>query len=161
MKRRVIIGLCVFALVLLAGFGLYHCFDTEEPEVLDGTYTCVDNEKLLEILAGDWLGADGCFKLSVQSDGGIIVLLNGETVLKDTLQFSYLQPGDAHGTELELRTGTFTAENGGISETVKSLYYAPAENGTLTMKLEDTDENETIVIFRKTEYSEESIRRKR
>lgn len=155
MKRRVKVGLCVLvmalAIALLAAVGLYRHFAAEEPTELDGAHTYADNEKLLGMIAGDWLSEDECFQLSIQADGTITIFRAGETVLEDTLQFCYLQPGDVPVTEFDLSTWALITKDGEALGTVEALRYENAGNGSIVMKLEDTNGKIETIVFRKNE----------
>lgn len=151
MRRRVKIGLCALAVAILAGLGLYRHFAAEEPTKLDGPYTYVDNEKLLQSIAGTWTSVDERFALSIQEDGTVEIQWNGETVLEDTLQFNYLQPGNASDTEFDLSAWALTQNDGTAVGTVEALHYEAAGNGSIVMKLEDTNGKIETIVFWKNE----------
>lgn len=92
-------------------------------ETLDGAYSRVDNDVLLEQLAGTWESVDGHDVLLIDPDGGIRLLLDGVVVLEDTLQFSYLQPGFVAETEFGLDQWELTAPDGAVLGTIDSLRY--------------------------------------
>ena len=141
------------ALAALAGIGLYHLFapaSKSAPTVLDGTYTYVDNEALLVRIAGSWASADGRFVLTIQPDGWITVALDGESVLEDTLQFCYLQPGDVASTEFDLHTWALTGPDGACLGTIASLRHEEAGGGTIQMELESEDGCLATIAFVKT-----------
>lgn len=151
MRWRVMIGLCILALLALTGVGVWHHFGAEAPTELDGAHTYVDNEKLLQSIAGTWTSVDERFALSIQEDGTVEIQWNGETVLEDTLQFNYLQPGNASDTEFDLSAWALTQNDGTAVGTVEALHYEAAGNGSIVMKLEDTNGKIETIVFWKNE----------
>lgn len=127
----------------------------EDVQPLDGDYTYAANELLLDKITGTWESADGRWTMALGEDCGITLSLDGETALEDTLQFTYLQPGDERCTELALSSGTNILRRGDGSQTgeIASLWHEPADSdihGRLCMVLTDTDANEETVEFTKT-----------
>ena len=50
---------------------------TEEPVMLDGDYTYVDNDVLLEVIAGTWKSADGRYELTIGEDYEVALSVEG------------------------------------------------------------------------------------
>lgn len=118
---------------------------------MDGNYTFVDNAKLLECIVGSWISRDGRFILFIQIDGSISIAFNGTIVLKDTLGFSYLQPGYVTGTELELSKWELTDQEGIIIGTVCFLRHEVSDENLFFMKIENIDGNYETIVFEKRE----------
>lgn len=166
MKRRMIWILLAGVLVGLTLSGIYKHFVTdqimdrggmENPDVafpLDGDRTYVDNAVLWSVLAGTWASADGRWQASIREDNGIVLSLDGETVLRAPLYFTYLQPGQIIWTEITLENGTLVTPDGVSLGEIKSFGHE-AENGepggALELKLERPDDSEETVTFRKTQ----------
>ncbi len=166
MKRRMIWILLAGVLVGLTLSGLYKHFVTdqimdrggmENPDVafpLDGDRTYVDNAVLWSVLVGTWASADGRWQASIREDNGIVLSLDGETVLRAPLYFTYLQPGQTIWTEITLENCTLVTPDGVSLGEIKSFGHE-AENGepsgTLELKLERPDDSEETVTFRKTQ----------
>lgn len=166
MKRRMIWILLAGVLVGLTLSGLYKHFVTdqimdrggmENPDVafpLDGDRTYVDNTVLWSVLVGTWASADGRWQASIREDNGIVLSLDGETVLRAPLYFTYLQPGQIIWTEITLENCTLVTPDGVSLGEIKSFGHE-AENGepsgTLELKLERPDDSEETVTFRKTQ----------
>lgn len=164
MKRRMIWILLAGVLVGLTISGLYKHFVTdqimdrggmENPDVafpLDGDRTYVDNAVLWSVLVGTWASADGRWQASIREDNGIVLSLDGETVLRAPLYFAYLQPGQIIWTEITLENCTLVTPGGVSLGEIKSFGHE-AENGepsgTLELKLERPDDSEETVTFRK------------
>ena len=166
MKRRMIWILLAGVLVGLTLSGLYKHFVTdqimdrggmENPDVafpLDGDRTYVDNAVLWSVLVGTWASVDGRWQASIREDNGIVLSLDGETVLRAPLYFTYLQPGQIIWTEITLENCTLVTPDGVSLGEIKSFGHE-AENGepsgTLELKLERPDDSEETVTFRKTQ----------
>ena len=166
MKRRMIWILLAGMLVGLTLSGLYKHFVTdrimdrggmENPDVafpLDGDRTYVDNAVLWSVLAGTCASTDRRWQASIREDNGIVLSLDGETVLRAPLYFTYLQPGQIIWTEITLENGTLVTPDGVSLGEIKSFGHE-AENGepsgTLELKLERPDDSEETVTFRKTQ----------
>lgn len=166
MKRRMIWILLAGVLVGLTLSGLYKHFVTdqimdrggmENPDVafpLDGDRTYVDNAVLWSVLAGTWASADGRWQASIREDNGIVLSLDGETVLRAPLYFTYLQPGQTIWTEITLENCTLVTPDGVSLGEIKSFGHE-AENGepsrALELKLERPDDSEETVTLRKTQ----------
>lgn len=128
MKRHMIWVIVTGILACLAIMLLYRHFVTdrimdkggmENPkpvEPLDGNYTYVANEILMELIAGKWVSTDGRWELTILDDYGIVLTLDGGTVLDDMLEFTYLQPGVVACTEFHLASADYTLKwKGGSS----------------------------------------------
>ena len=166
MKRRMIWILLAGMLVGLTLSGLYKHFVTdrimdrggmENPDVafpLDGDRTYVDNAVLWSVLAGTWASTDGRWQAIIREDNGIVLSLDGETVLRTPLYFTYLQSGQIIWTEITLENGTLVTPDGVSLGEIKSFGHE-AENGepsgALVLRLERPDDSEETVTFRKTQ----------
>lgn len=127
----------------------------EDVQPLDGDYSYAANELLLDKITGTWESADGHWTMALGEDYGVTLSLDGETVLEDTLQFTYLQPGEERCTELALSSGTniLRREDGSQAGKIASLWHEPADSdasGKLCVVLADADANEETVEFTKT-----------
>ena len=118
---------------------------------MDGNYTYVDNAKLLECIAGSWLSQDGRFKLFIQIDGSISIAFHGTTVLEDTLEFSYLQPGYVASTEFELSKWELMDQEGTYIGTICFLRHEASGEDLISMKIENIDGNYETIVFEKSE----------
>ena len=115
--------------------------DFEEPEdpgpieMLDGDYTYVDNGILLPVLAGTWESTDGRYAMTLTEEYQILLTLDGETVLEDTYNFTYLQPGNVYSTDLFLSKTELTQPDGMVCQ-ISDLHH----------EVSDSDENGRIVM---------------
>ena len=167
MNRRMIWILLAVILVALALFGLYKHFVTdkimdggngmENPDtafLLDGDHTYVDNSVLWPVLEGTWESADGRWQANIGEESGIVLRVDGETILTSPLHFTYLRPGKVIWTELEVEERELVTPDGASLGRIKEFGHDTADNegsGTLTLKLERPDESEETVTFQKTQ----------
>ena len=112
--KRVLIFVAVLAVLLLAiklayrhfvtdmimDRGMEANFPTDTLEILDGDYTYIANDILLELLAGSWISQDGGWGMTITREGTMTLTRDGETVLETPLQFTYLQPGKVDSTDI-------------------------------------------------------------
>ena len=111
-------------------------FDPGEPELLDGDYTYVANDVLLQQIAGNWAGESGRWGLTIDGEGNFRLTLDGETLLEDTLDFVYLQPGEPRTTEFTADGWELTLPEG--SAAVESFRFEPGEgSGMIVLELEN------------------------
>ena len=111
-------------------------FDPGEPELLDGDYTYVANDVLLQQIAGAWADESGRWGLTIDGDGSFRLTLDGETLLEDTLDFVYLQPGEPRTTEFTADGWELALPEG--SAAVESFRYEPGEgSGVIVLELEN------------------------
>lgn len=107
--------------------------DSSEDEnnlgMVDGDFTYVDNEKLLQVIAGNWKSADGRWKMTIGEDYEIQLTLDREDVLSDTLDFVYLQPGQVFHTEFNLNSQTLAQGDGTTIGEIELFYHEAGENG--------------------------------
>lgn len=120
----------------------------EEERQLDGDYTYVANELLLDRIAGTWESTDGRWRMTLSGDYGITMTLDGDTVLADTLEFTYLQPGEVLNTELRLLSREYALRrtDGSTAGEIFSMYHESAEDdehGKICMEI--TDEGADII----------------
>lgn len=101
--------------------------------MLDGDYTYVDNGMLLPVLAGTWESTDGRYAMTLTEEYQILLTLDGETVLEDTYNFTYLQPGNVYSTDLFLSKTELTQPAGTV---IEHLYH----------EVSDSDENGRVVM---------------
>ena len=165
MKRAVIV-LAVLVVLILAGaftlwyIGTYWTLDRNgmenpdfqgEPEMLDGDFTYVDNEALLEKIRGTWVSGDERYTLTIRDEGDIALSLEGETVLEDQLQFTYLQPGYVGSTEFSLDSYTLKRGDGTpVGETGAFRHESGENGGRILMEVAYEDGGSETVTFKKT-----------
>lgn len=158
-KALIIVFIVAFALALLCvtGVFLFRHFVTDqitdrggmenpdaesEEQPLDGDYTYVANEILLNRIAGVWKSTDGRWEMTLGEDYGIVIAADGETVQETTLDFSYLPSGDDRETELRLQSddSTLRLSDGSTAAELLSLCHVPTDgdaHGTIRMELTD------------------------
>ena len=125
----------------------------EEIGMLDGNYTYVDNNALLQVIAGEWVSADGCWTLTLDEDCGMLLTLNGEAVLEDTVSFTYLQPGFVGETEFSLQTETLTCDDGSSLGEVRFFCHQADKkggSGRLQLDINGADGRDETLVFTKT-----------
>ena len=110
-------------------------YDPEEVYPLDGDFTYVNNDALLPVLVGTWESGDGRYGMTLSEDYRILLTLDGETVLEDTYNFIYLQPGDVYYTELTLNKTELTQPDGTVSQ-IHDLHH----------EVSDSDDNGIIIL---------------
>ena len=171
MKRRMIWILLAGILVGLALSGLYKHFVTdqimdggngmENPDAafpLDGDHTYVDNSVLWPVLEGAWESEDGRWQADIGEESGIVLSADGETVLASPLDFTYLRPGKAVWTELEVEEHELVTPDGVSLGRIREFGHEAADgegSGTLELTLERPDESEETVTFQKTQEQEQ------
>ena len=131
---------------------------TEKEQILDGSRTYAANDAFLRRIAGRWESADGRWTLTLDEDYGIALTLDGETVLEDSLEFSYLQPGEDLYTELELASRGYTLrrpEDGAEREISCICHEAVAnsEYGIIRMELTGGESGRETVEFTRRSMS--------
>lgn len=167
MKRvkSVLGGLAALALVTLTGMALFKHFvtdqimdkggmmnpdymnGTDDVHILDGDYTYVDNEKLLQVITGIWSSEDGHYAIKLDSDYRVILSLDGEPLLDDYIQFVYLQPGIVQSTEFSLDSCVLQRKDGSPAGEITSFHHETAEedtSGKLIVEIDLADSNKTI-----------------
>ena len=110
-------------------------YDPEEVYPLDGDYTYVANDILLPVLVGTWESTDGRYGMTLTEEYQILLTLDGETVLEDTYNFTYLQPGYVSFTDLFLSKTELTQPDGMVCQ-ISDLHH----------EVSDSDENGRIVM---------------
>ena len=138
----------VFLIVLIlggAGVFAYHYFidmrtldkggmenpnfkDDSGEGIMDGDYTYVDNEALLNMIAGVWGSDEGSYTLNLDNDYHMILALDGENVLDAQISFTYLQPGKPRTTEIDLSSCYLKHQDGTIFGSVESFCYALSDD---------------------------------
>ena len=103
--------------------------------MLDGDYTYVDNGMLLPVLVGTWESTDGRYGMTLTEEYQILLTLDGETVLEDTYNFTYLQPGYVSFTDLLLSKTELTQPDGMVCQ-ISDLHH----------EVSDSDENGRVVM---------------
>lgn len=123
----------------------------DELQILDGDHTYVDNSALWPVLEGVWESGDGRWQAVIGEDSGIALTLDGETVLRCGLSFTYLQPGEVLHTELFPDDGTLTAPGGRALGEIESLCHEAGDGGSgaLMMMLELPEGPEETVTLQK------------
>ena len=171
MKRRMIWILLAGILVGITLPMLYKHFVTdrimdggngmENPDAafpLDGDRTYVDNSVLWPVLEGTWESEDGCWQASIGEESGIVLSIDGETVLASPLDFTYLRPGKVVWTDLEAEECELVTPGGASLGRIKEFGHEASDgegSGTLTLKVERPDESEETVTFQKTQEQEQ------
>lgn len=173
MKRvKIMLGvLAALTLVTLTGVGLFKHFVTDqimdkggmmEPDyvdgtddvhILDGDYTYVDNEKLLQAITGTWSSEDGHYVIRLDSDCRIILSLDGEPLLDDHIQFVYLQPGIVQSTEFSLDSCVLQRKDGSPAGEITSFYHEVSDEDTSGRLIVEIDlaGNSKTIEFKKQE----------
>lgn len=170
MKRRMVWILLAGILVGITLSGLYKHFVTdrimdggngmENPDtafLLDGDRTYADNSDLWPVLEGTWGSEDGRWQASIGEESGIVLRADGETVLTSPLYFTYLRPGKADWTELELEERELATPDGVPLGKIEDFGHEAGSgegSGTLVLKLERPDDSEKTVTFQKTQEQE-------
>lgn len=103
--------------------------DENDLGMVDGDFTYVDNEKLLQVIAGNWKSADGRWEMTIGEDYEIQLSLDREDVMSDTLDFVYLQPGQVFHTEFNLNSQTLAQGDGTTIGEIELFYHEAGENG--------------------------------
>ncbi len=124
-------------------------FDPGDIEVLDGGETYIDNSALWPALEGTWASEDGRWQAVIGENTGIALTMDGETVLNSSLSFTYLQPGGAARTELEIEPDELKKADGTLIGEADDLYYDSA-TGTIQMEIELENDREEIITLQKT-----------
>ena len=173
MKRvKIMLGvLAALTLVTLTGVGLFKHFvtdqimdkggmmnpdyvdGTDDVHILDGDYTYVDNEKLLQAITGTWSSEDGHHVIKLDSDCRIILSLDGEPLLDDHIQFVYLQPGIVQSTEFSLDSCVLQRKDGSPAGEITSFYHEVSDedtSGRLILEIDLADSSKTVE-FKKQE----------
>lgn len=132
--------------------------ELENEQILDGNYTYVANDVLLYCIVGTWESTDNHWKMTLCEDYSIVVTLNGDTVLEDILEFTYLQPGKVLDTEFRLQSGNYTLRHMDNSTVGKifSIYHKTVEGdkyGKICIELTNEKAHREIIEFR--QYSTE------
>lgn len=163
--------LAALTLVTLTGVGLFKHFVTDqimdkggmmEPDyvdgtddvhILDGDYTYVDNEKLLQAITGTWSSEDGHYVIRLDSDCRIILSLDGEPLLDDHIQFVYLQPGIVQSTEFSLDSCVLQRKDGSPAGEITSFYHEVSDEDTSGRLIVEIDlaGNSKTIEFKKQE----------
>lgn len=128
----------------------------ENPETIsamDGEYTYVDNSILWPVLEGTWESGDGRWQAVLSENTGLTLTMDGETVLNDTLSFTYLQPGKVTQTELWPGSVVLQTPDGTALGEIISFCHEAAEagSGALLLQLETQDGTEETIKLQKTE----------
>ena len=167
MKRvKIMLGvLAALTLVTLTGVGLFKHFVTDqimdkggmmEPDyvdgtddvhILDGDYTYVDNEKLLQVITGTWSSEDGHYAIKLDSDCRITLSLDGEPLLNDHIQFVYLQPGIVQSTDFSLDSCVLQRQDGSPAGEIISFYHETSDedtSGRLIVEIDLADNSKTV-----------------
>ena len=167
MKRvKAMLGvLAALALATLTGMGLFKHFvidqtmdkggmmnpdfvdGTDNVHILDGDYTYVDNEKLLQVITGTWSSEDGHHVIKLDSDCRIILSLDGEPLLDDHIQFVYLQPGIVQSTEFSLDSCVLQRKDGSPAGEITSFYHEVSDedtSGRLIVEIDLADNSKTV-----------------
>ena len=116
--------------------GMEANFPTETLEILDGDYSCVAHDILLELLAGSWASRDCGWGMSITREGTMTLTREGETVLETPLQFTYLQPGEVPATDLYPDSISLCRRDGSpIGEIGKMCHESGDNSGTICVEI--------------------------
>lgn len=167
--KKIMIAFLILILLGVCGYFLFQHFVTnqimdrggmenpytmpEDEGIADGNYTYVANEVLLQKIAGTWESTDGRWKMTLDENYGITISLDGETVLEDTLAFSYLQPGEVLSTEFNLASGDYTLNRTDDSRMQEIMWLCHEtvkddEHGKIDMVLSDEEADEEVIEFK-------------
>ena len=162
--KIVLIVVLAVAIAVSAGFLLFRHFVTnrimdrggmENPDViypLDGDFTYVDNSVLWPVLEGTWESEDGRWQAVIGEESGVVLRMDGETVLKSTLYFTYLRPGEVVWTELLTDSYELVSPDGTALGKIKEFGHEAGsgeDSGTLVLKLKLPEGGEETVTFQK------------
>lgn len=130
--------------------------EDEQIEILDGNNTYVDNEALLDRIAGEWLSENGHYRLQLDYEYKMLLQMDGESVLECEIDFTYLQPGDYKVTDISLEPASLTQADGAKIGAVTNFYHALVDDeDTLFMEIihetsvDVSNENE-MIVFKKS-----------
>lgn len=126
---------------------------TDDVHILDGDYTYVDNEKLLQVITGTWSSEDGHYAIKLDSDCRITLSLDGEPLLNDHIQFVYLQPGIVQSTDFSLDSCVLQRQDGSPAGEITSFYHETSDedtSGRLILEIDLADSSKTVE-FKKQE----------
>ena len=126
---------------------------SEEEQLLDGDGTYAANELLRQRIVGAWESTDGRWTMTLGEDDSIAVTLDGDTVLEDALEFTYLQPGEVRQTELRLRSCDYTLRrtDGSTVGEIFAIHHEVVEDdnhGKICMALADMEAHRETIQFR-------------
>ena len=123
--------------------------------MLDGDFTYVDNEKLLERIVGRWMSEDGSYSMTYGNDYHMTVMQDSAELLSTRADFVYLQPGEPACTDFRLEVSAIKDTAGNDWGEVESCYHF-LENGEdricLSIYLpdaEDVSDGEIVLQFQK------------
>lgn len=160
--KKIIIILIVILILILGGVILFwkythdHTLDKngmENPDYkdiipLDGDYTYVANEVLLEVIEGTWNSADGHWKLTIGKEYELKLEAGGECVLEDTLNYTYLQPGPVSQTEFRVNTPEITIPDGEKKVEIGEFFHKVGEGrGNIILEIVYEDGREEMITF--------------
>lgn len=123
--------------------------ETDTVSIPDGDYTYVDNEKLLQVITGTWSSEDEHYTIKLDSKYGIALLLDGEPLLEDHIQFVYLQPGIVRSTEFSLNSCTLQKKDGSPAGEITSFYHETSEedvSGRLIIEIVLAGSSKTVEL---------------
>ncbi len=119
-------------------------------QVLDSDHTYVDNSKLWSTLEGRWKGTENNWQMVLSEDSGITISMDGETVLKGDLNFTYTQPGDNYETRLYPDVERLQNADGTTLGEISYLCHEAGEGcGIIQMEVNLTDGTEETVKLQK------------
>lgn len=122
--------------------------ETGEPFMTDGDYTYVDNEKLLEVIAGTWSSTNEQCTLVIEEDYSMVLLVDEVKVLEDVLEFTYLQPGPVSQTDFSINAQNIILADGTNIGEIQYFYHKAGENrGQILIELKQEDGSEETMEF--------------
>lgn len=171
--KRLLTAIAVLAVIILGGTLAFRHFVTDQimdlggmenpdyagepqqPEMLDGDGTYVDNEALLNVIAGTWVSEDERYVLTLQDDCRILLTRKGETVLDGQIYFTYLQPGEVQRTEFSLDSCRLGDDSTSAAWEISSLYHESGDDsGRICMEVVYADGSSEMIKFEKAADAE-------
>ncbi len=138
---------------------LFGCSDgsggeTTREFILDGDYTYVDNEILMEMLAGDWRCEEENLQLTIQNDYTMKLRRGSEIILSTEISYAFLQPGEYQDVDISL-------EQTGVGDSnIEGLYtemdFDDLDQSRLKMEISEEGSDREITFERVTASEEEA-----
>lgn len=145
-------GLLYLSVVLDGSDAESVTMEKEEPQLLDGDRTYVDNQALFEVIEGSWTSDDGRWNLIISGeayDARVELFLSGESVLESMLEYTYLLPNPFSATELcPASRECQKAEDAVFAEIASFTHEAGDGDGALYMELTDEQGDETVTFHK-------------
>lgn len=133
--------------------------DLSDDHMLDGDFTYVDNEKLLERICGEWISNDGRYRMKYDDNYQMTITENDVDVFSATAQFSYLQPGEVSQTDFSLNQTILKDSTGNDYGEIDYCYhFVKNDEDIICMNVflldnQEQDDYEIIIQFKKLCYN--------